>query len=472
MPSLKEARAWARQQFRDVKLGHKARSARALELTAAMVAQQSGSVSRLCERFYDVKATYNLFKHPESTPDNLQAGHREIVRKRIARSGVYLLVEDLTELIWYRDEPVPGLGPVGASKKHQQGFLLESVLAVAWPGIEAIPEGARRPSLEVIGLADQQYVTRKPIPEGENGDASYDRKRRERESQVWERSNERLGEAPHGIEWCRVCDRGADVYEFLASCQKLGHQFVVRAAQNRALAAPGGKLFEQTRAAAPLGSFELELRGRPGQAARTATLSLSACSVTLRPPRRPKGTPKLRPLSCTVVRVWEAHPPAGVKPLEWILLVSAPVDTFEDALEAAMRYTSRWIIEEFHKALKSCLGAERLQLEDGHRLAAAISLQSLAAVRLVQLKEALRLDPDAPAAALGWEPLVLTILAKRTKRKLRTIRDVALAIGRLGGHLNRKADGLPGLITLARGYQELETLVAGARIALGLDHFG
>ncbi|MFP5501956.1 MAG: IS4 family transposase, partial [Candidatus Sericytochromatia bacterium] len=38
-----------------------------------------------------------------------------------------------------------------------------------------------------------------------------------------------------------------------------------------------------------------------------------------------------------------------------------------------------------------------------------------------------------------------------------------LAVGRLGGHMNRKADGSPGWLTLWRGMLELQTLVAGAR---------
>lgn len=472
MPTLSEANRWSRQQFKGVKLGDKRRIARVEKLTAQMLAKQTGSVPKLCKSAYDVKASYNVFKHPESTPDNLQAGHRDIVRKRISRSGVFLLVEDMTEVIWHRDEPVEGLGPVGSSRAHQQGFLLQSVLAIAWPGVSATPEGSRRPALEVVGLADQQYKLRKPIPKGEADNDSVKRKLRARESQVWEHTTERLGEAPPDATWCRVCDRGADIYEFLESCRKAHHEFVVRAAQNRSLVSSPLKLFEQARQTPALGRFELELRSRPGQAARTAVLSLAASRVILKPPARPKGTPKLAPLPCTVVRVWEAKPPKGAKPLEWILLVDGPVETLEEALEAAVRYTSRWIVEEFHKALKTCMGAERLQLEDGHRLAAAISLQSLAAVRLIELKEALRLDPDAPATSLGWEPIVLKILAKYTKRKIRTVADVALAIGRMGGHMNRKADGMPGLLTLARGYEELETLVAGAKLALSLKGFG
>ena len=37
------------------------------------------------------------------------------------------------------------------------------------------------------------------------------------------------------------------------------------------------------------------------------------------------------------------------------------------------------------------------------------------------------------------------------------------AIGRLGGHLNRKRDAMPGVRTLWRGLQALSLLVAGFR---------
>jgi len=43
--------------------------------------------------------------------------------------------------------------------------------------------------------------------------------------------------------------------------------------------------------------------------------------------------------------------------------------------------------------------------------------------------------------------------------------EVALAVGRLGGRLNRKSDGLPGWITLWRGWKILQTLVEGVLIA-------
>jgi hypothetical protein len=141
-------------------------------------------------------------------------------------------------------------------------------------------------------------------------------------------------------------------------------------------------------------------------------------------------------------------------------------------LEAVLQYASRWVVEDFHKALKTGLGAERLQLEDAHRLFAAISIMSVVALRLIDLRERLRVHPDAPAMEAGLDDFELKVLALYLKRRLSTVRDVALAIGRLGGHMNRKADGLPGLITLWLGMIELQALVAGARLGLQFRDLG
>ncbi|MFO0947868.1 MAG: IS4 family transposase [Planctomycetota bacterium] len=48
-----------------------------------------------------------------------------------------------------------------------------------------------------------------------------------------------------------------------------------------------------------------------------------------------------------------------------------------------------------------------------------------------------------------------------------TMQQAVLWIGRLGGHLNRKGDGMPGVRTLWRaGMRDLAILVAGYRCGL------
>src|SRR6266446_5905598 len=91
---------------------------------------------------------------------------------------------------------------------------------------------------------------------------------------------------------------------------------------------------------------------------------------------------------------------------------------------------------------------------------------------LIDLREQVRRTPERPAEEAWLDPLELEVLRIRTGRQISTVREVALAIGRLGGHLNRKGDGLPGWATLWRGMQTLSMLVEGVRLARKLTHFG
>jgi hypothetical protein len=301
----------------------------------------------------------------------------------------------------------------------------------------------------------------------------------ELESALWERASRRIGAAPESedVTWVKVSDRGGDIYDHLYQCQQERQRFIVRASADRALAPVAGqgtgKLFETARRSASLGQLELELRARPGQAARKVGLEVSITPVILRAPQVAGHGPGARPpIACSVVRVWEPDPPAGVKPLEWMLLTDLPVENFADACEVAQMYATRWLEEEFHKALKTGMGVERLQLTTAHEWFAATAMMSIAALRLIDLRETVRQNPQAPAEAAGLSQLELEVLRARTEKPLLAAGEVALALGRLGGHLNRKSDGLPGWITLWRGWQILQTLVEGVLIARKLTNSG
>jgi hypothetical protein len=178
-------------------------------------------------------------------------------------------------------------------------------------------------------------------------------------------------------------------------------------------------------------------------------------------------------IALSVVRVFEPDPPAGIKaPLEWVLLTDAAIEGFEAALEVAVKYSARWLIEEFHKALKTGLGAERLQLETAHRLFAAIAIMSIVALRLIDLRERFRVQPHAPAETAAISPLELKVLRVQMKRPILTIKELALAIGRLGGHMNRKADGMPGWQTLWRGMKKMQLLTQGVLLAEKIRKLG
>ena len=292
-PSEQVPHAWARVHFAGAELSRVKQVDRVITIAEAMAQSPGATLPQMFAHPYDLKATYQFFADPEATPDHLQAGHREGVLLELEKPGFYLLLEDTSEIRCAdKTHPIPGLGPIGASKDAQIGFHLHSVLAVKWP--EASESAApRRPAVEILGLADQQYHVRQPRPADEPPHSSARRVRptAQLESVLWEQACVRLGPAPTNpdVTWVKVGDRGSDIYDHLAACQKAGQRFVIRASKERVLVEEdgrcAGKLFEKARASASLGSVALDLRARPGQPARQAQLALSVTPVRLRSPQ-------------------------------------------------------------------------------------------------------------------------------------------------------------------------------------------
>jgi Transposase DNA-binding len=144
-----EAQKWAEEQFAGAKLTDVRRVARVKKIAEAMAIHPGRSIPKLCGSPYGVKATYNLFQHEEATPENIQAGHRAGVLQEMRRPGVYLCLEDTTELSWSGKQPIAGLGPIGNSATGLQGFFVHTVLGVRWHDAPQT-HGTRQP-VEVLG---------------------------------------------------------------------------------------------------------------------------------------------------------------------------------------------------------------------------------------------------------------------------------------------------------------------------------
>ena len=78
--------------------------------------------------------------------------------------------------------------------------------------------------------------------------------------------------------------------------------------------------------------------------------------------------------------------PPGVKPICWVLLTSLAVATFDDAWQVVEDYENRWLVEEYHKVMKSGCSLEMHALRSADRLEPLIGLISVIGVRLIQLK--------------------------------------------------------------------------------------
>lgn len=394
-----------------------------------------------------------LLHHERVSHAALLSCHQVAVLDRLeAHPGVVLFVHDTTDLDYSGHETLAAaLGQIGNG--GGRGYLCHNTLAI---------DSATR---TVFGLVSQILHVRPAVGPAEP--VAVKRARADRESRLWLRGVDHIGPAPAGRTWVHVADRGADTFEFLQALSDRRQAFVVRSAYNRALAvesAAGGPrlLHAWLRAKPGQAAWAIDIGARPGRAARTTQVQATAHRVTIRPPHVRKGEFRPEPLAVWAVRVWEPDPPAGTDPLEWILLTDQPADTPERLRAVVGYYECRWVIEEYHKGLKTGAGVEKLQLRDATSLQAAIALLSVVAVALVNLRSAGRDPVRAAEPARVHVPAVwvqvLSVWRYRAKRDL-TVAEFTLALARLGGHLNRKADGPPGWLTLWRGWERLHTML-------------
>jgi hypothetical protein len=475
--TLLSAPEWAEQTFGEVRLGHRSRRERAVTMAAAIAADPAASLPKQMGSEAALHAAYRFLQTPAVTYEQLIGPHVEQTREAMAKPERVLLIQDTTQVDYQQHPTTMGLGPIGNGTHH--GFLLQTVLAV---------EPASR---QVLGLAHQEPFLRQPAPKGETKRA---REQRERESQVWERSVQAIGEPPAGVQWIHVGDRSSDMFAFLSLCRQMHCDFIVRAAQDRCVdllveqldtlvvrrssqkrrpqqePEPAQQhLFEVVRGWAAVGEQDLQLDATKQSPARTAHVVISWGSLRLWPPRSQQAT-NLRPLVVWVVRVWEAEPPAGVEALEWVLLTSVPIQTVEQAWERVDWYRARWIVEDYHQGLKTGCRVEQRQVQSYEGLRRLLGLLAPAAVRLLQLRATARQTPEQPASQTLPTDVVQVVAARAGMPAAQlTAQQCWHSIARFGGYLGRKGDGPPGWKTLWGGWLYIQTLLEGIHLAAQLS---
>jgi Transposase DNA-binding len=460
--------SFGEMNFGNAQLGDHRRSKRLVRVANALVRHPGGTLPEKFGSPAELDALYRLMKADAVTHESLLAPHRARTLERITlRSGPVLILHDTTELDFSTHRSLKKLGQIGNGSRR--GYLCHNSLAV---------DPATR---EVIGLMGQILHCRAKVRKNET--QAQRRCRNDRESRLWLEGTQTL---PASWNLIDICDRGADTFEFFESEFHSGRRFVVRSSYSRSIHtahgsdAPHGLLHTFARTLAPMAEHHVKVQRRriekkPKKKGRKkvvirpqreAALCIAAAPVLVRAPLSKNGEHGNEPLALWIVRVWEPKPPAGEDPLEWFLLTNHPVQTPAEALDVGRWYECRWIIEEYHKAMKTGCGVENPQFQSEQRLQPMIALLSVVSLTLLNLRELAR-RPEAktrPATDVVSEDYVKVLCGWRHK-KLKpdwTIYDFCYALARLGGHQNRRSDGHPGWLTLWRGWTHLQAMLDGA----------
>jgi hypothetical protein len=447
--------SFGHQQFGEASLGDIRRTQRLVQLADVFLQQPDAGLPRKCGSPANYQTLLALLARPEVTHGSvLESRHRVTHHQIQQRTGrTTLLIGDITELDFTSRRSLrKQLGPI----VNGGGFGYEcfNLLAVD-------PENRA-----VIGLANQLLFRRRrrkltraqvrQLPAAK------------RQSGLWVRATRDLPSAPADVRRVRVFDREGDTDEVL---QAPG-EYLIRSRTDRHIyegfepGAGAGKLHTYLRSRPAAAQCEVAIEPAPGRAGRTAVCGVAYAAVRVRWSKA-NGSPGGEPTRAFGVRVWELNPPAGEEGVEWLLLTSVAVESVADAHERVDWYECRWVVEEYHKALKTGVGIEQVQLRKRARLEPLLGIRSVVALELLWVRDAARDPVRADQPAERWvEPALVDLASRRpTGVKVRgdrmTVREFYQAVARLGGYLGNFSKKPPGWQTLWHGWMRLNTMAQG-----------
>jgi hypothetical protein len=467
---------WAEQQFSRCELGDVRRTQRLVDYAARQAAQPDASTNAVCAGDDAVaEGTYRWMRNSAIDPKGVDEGPFAATVDACRGRELVLAIQDTTTLT-FPHALAAELGSVGGVEGHHVGgVLVHSTLMVD------------AQSREPLGLIDQERWSR-PVArvrsKPQRRKTKQDHKKRayqDKESAKWEQATQRMssrfGDTNNVLT---VCDREADIYDYITYLVEHGQRFVLRAGQDRFLLTPKGHLFELMAQQPVIGTRSVEIsqrgaqRGTPKQnkrearSARTATMSIRKATVKLARPANRRDGPEA--VEIGVVYLRERNAPNGEKPAEWLLLTGEPVAKRAQVERVIGYYECRWLIEEFHKSWKTGCRLEQRRFQSLGNLERFLAVTAPIAVRILQLRTLAQLSPDEPCSSVlsraHWECLAARVkpghaLPKRPP----TLGWATVEIARLGGWRDTKQTGRIGWQALWRGWSTLEALVEGWSLA-------
>ena len=422
------------EEFSGAALGDARLTKRLIRLVDDLSAEPTKSIPLACGGLAETKAAYRMLDNDAMDWRAILAAHGGPTAARMGREARVLCIQDTTELDFTSQPGIAGLGRLSYERQH--GMYLHPTLAVSEAGV-------------ALGVLDAWMWARKP-----KGEVDI------KESRRWTEGYERIAELAERLPDTRlvyVADRESDLRELLDRAAALGHpaDYLVRAKHDRALA-EGGKLRAEVERQAVLGEVAFALPAGPKRAARTVVQTVRAARVTL---ARWAGETR----EVTVILAREEAPPAGEKPVEWLLLTNEPIATLDEAVLRIGWYRRRWLVEIFFRVVKSGCRVESLQLATAERLERALVIYLVIAWRILYLMTLGRDCPELPCdvafSAEEWRAAWLIAKRQPPPDAPPTLGAMIRLVAGFGGFLGRQGDGHPGPKALWEGLMKLMAYV-------------
>ena len=451
---------WANDTFGNCELGDKRRTARVVKTAQNLASNVGSSIASASPDVSHLEGSYRLIRNKNVSADAIAESGFKATARAASEYDELLALEDTTSLN-YQHSVVEDLGHVGNSScKKIKGMLAHSVLLY-------VPEQE-----QVVGLIEQRRWIRENITVADP--SSHQRKSYEtKESYKWELASEAVASRlkQHMSKCIAVCDREADIIEYLSYKHTHQQRFIVRAHYNRPLE-QGNRLYDYASDIQSAGQYTVNVPQRGGRNARQATLNIRYAPVNVLAPERKQAT--FAPINAYVVYCDEMDSSNVKQALKWCLLTSEPITTKDQALKIVKYYELRWKVELFHKVWKSeGTNVQGLRMQERDNLERMAVIQAFIATRLMQLKEmgdsekAHKLPCTQCLSATQWKILFKALnKKKKLPKKVPDMKWAYQSMGKLGGWKDTKRTGRVSWKTLWTGWDKLEILIEGYELMM------
>ncbi len=450
---------------------------RARAFVEAMSERQNVTIRQIANSQTEAMGYYRMLNNekvlPESIIDELTISCSSDRLRQLLGSEHVLVMSDSSEINFQkhagRIKPDSGLGRVG--NNHDIGLFVHTSLAVS--------AGSGR----VFGYSDIHYWTRQHQVPTTHDDAYKQLPIELKESYRWistaEHSKQRLAQAKMLTV---IADAEADIYQEFTRIADARTHLLIASRSDRRIAEGCGKLYAHLQQQPVLGEYSVELEAdrRKKHPRRQARLIVRAAKVHLLRPTRQDNSGEAAMVAVYALSVQE-HPETvlpGHSGVEWVLLTTHQLESFEQAREVIGWYVRRWNIEQLFRLLKrQGMNVESSQLEDGTALI-RLTLLSLAAILRVLVLLLARdhqgdqqigdIFNEQQQACLGQINQTLRGSSRTSSNpeEPATVGWALWIIARLGGWKALKSERPPGPITLFRGLTRFEQIYHGWALAI------
>ena len=447
---------WGSEELQDISFGDTRLDLRSGGVLTNLGDNPSFSIPAASSGWADTKATYNFFNNEKVDKEKILSSHKQSIIERTKDEGVLLSLQDTTELDYTGQKQNDAHGLLNLESR--KGTYLHNTLITT-------------PSRLPLGIWHISTIKRDKL---RNQMSAEEKKKHdqsayiEKESYRWYDSYQsscELAEIVPDKQVISIGDRENDSYNFISSVQesinsgKPYADFIIRGSWDRKVQLANGdetRLNKELEKQSPIAKINFILPARNGAKAREVTQSVKVKTVNIKPTSQ--DNEDANNIEITAILLTETSPPNGAEPIKWMLLTNIKTNTKEEVLDIVKYYLCRWDIEMLFKILKSGCKVEELQI-GSQGIENCLAIYLIVSWRIMYITMLGRNCPDMPCNVVftefEWNAVYIASKKETPPKEIPSLQTIITLIASLGGFLNRKHDGDPGIKVMWIGMQRM-----------------